>query len=393
MRRKKDYMKYVLSVCTLMLCILTGCAQNIVKHSKEATTDIPSTTSRESMSKESFQSVPQEDSSASETSSIPEQPKTPEFTVWDGQGELRKLAKRYLGKYQYKEGEVYYCGNLPVVERTTGEYQGKPYVEAFYIVDDMLYYLEDDGTVADSIYEAKSMRLFSQPLGSQGDDVVLLAEGVVAVCYQDGILSCRMKNDFFKQIDTSTGEAIFEYDFGNSDLDGMVYAYEKDYLICYSADVEQYYQYQYNDDRKQMIFIPDEYKIELWGWAGNLFSQQRHGDGTVNIVQLYEQGDPVWRIFPQILPSYYQFSNGKVFYYDEETGVMEYDLETNALRTICDVEPDEYGDGKRSYIEAADDNGGVFLTEMNSYNSYPNVFVYFVDERGNKRLLFDGFGS
>ncbi len=392
MRRKKDYMKYVLSVCTLMLCILTGCAQNIVKQSKEATTDIPSTTSRESMSKESSQSVLQEDSSASETSSIPEEQKTPEFTVWDGQEKLLRLDQREFGEFQYVNGTAYYVGNLPLVDRTNGDYPGKAYADAFYMTDHMLYYLEDDGTVEDTIYEAKSMRLFAQPLDSNGADVALLAENVYFATYQNGIIMYDTF-DRFKQINTNTSEIAFEFNFKDIEENGQVYTYEKDYVFYYSHDAKQYFYYYYKSQRKEPVYIPHELEYNLWAWSGNLFSKKENEDGSVNIVQLYEQGKPVWRVFPQKIPYNFDFSDGKAFYYDDETGVMEYDLETDTLRKICDVEPDEYGDGKRAYIHAEGDNGGTFLIEANSYTYDPNTFAYFIDEEGNKHLLYATFHS
>ncbi len=378
---KKHIMQTVLSL--LIVCMFTGCGEGEPKTSQEVTMEI--STTEESLTEEASQ-----EEQDLEEPSASEEPEIPELTEWDGTGELKKLNQRELGEYQYIGGKAYFA-ELPLVERTTGKYPGEARCEFFYMTDDTLFYMEDDETVSGPPHKAKSTYLFAQPLQSNGDDVVLLDEKVYAAVYQDGIIITMTYDGVYKRIEASTGKILYEYDCKKIDGKGFNWEYTDKYVLYHTADGEKIFYFDGQEERD--IYIPSQYKDALWVWSGNIFSKQYNEDGTSNIIQLYEQCEPVWRIFPQKMPVDFDFSDGKAFYYDEETGVMEYDLETNRLRHVCDVEPDEYEGERRGYLEAVGDNGGVFLIEMNSYNLYPNTFYYFIDEEGNKELIGKDFSS
>lgn len=380
------------AILLLTICLLTGCAGEKVPTATPDTTDLPNWM-EENLSTET-QTEPssdQETTSESESSSEPEISELPELTEWDGTGEFKRLNQIGLSDFQYIDGVLYTPGRLPLLERTSGEYPGQARADLFCIVDDMIYYLEDDGTVYDEHDRGLRYRLYAQPFDGSAE-AVLLAEHVFEAKYQEGILLCQAYDPttdhvIYKQIDAESGEILLEFDsniiretIGNY----FIISDELDYLICYFYNTIQLVQYRYEDQTVQQLPITKEYGDRVFSWAGNLFTWHWNEDRTVSLIQLYEQGEPVMRLFPVKFPNKnYSFSNGKVIYCEENSTVMEYDLASNTTRKVCDLDPGISEEKPHIFLNAQSDNGGVLLEE--SCGDYS--FLYLIDENGKKTLL------
>lgn len=385
--------KYI-AVLLLTICLLTGCAGEKIPTATPDTTAHPNQTD-ENLSTE-IQTEPssdQETTTESESSSEPETSELPELTEWDGTGEFKKLNQVRLCDFQYIDGVLYTPSRLPLLERTSGEYPGQARANLFCIVNDMIYYLENDGTGEDEHDRDLKYRLYSQPFDGSAE-AVLLAEDVWRAKYQCGVILCSTYDPttdhvIYKQIDATTGELLLEFDSVVIDNDMgdkyIVCTDELDYLICYFYDAIELIQYNYKDQTERQFPITYEYGYYVFSWAGNLFTWYWNEDRTVSLIQLYEQGELVMRIFPVEFPNMnYSFSNGKVIYCEDNATVMEYDLASNTTRKVCDLDPGVSEEKPHVFLDAQSDNGAVLLDERCG----DDAFTYLIDENGKKTLLW-----
>ena len=403
----KNIMKrlQVFIILSLTVCMLSGC----VSSSAEITSEFDDVEEIDSLDTESEEEVFEESEEVSEESE--EEPVSVEYVEWDGTGTIRKNDAVRLGRMQYYQGKTYVIDRdnsvlgepFPTVPRKEGDKLVEPKITFFLFAEDTLFYMEKKDIGIPWLSSRQCCcNLYAQSLES--GEVRLLAEDLAGgsiyyetadAVYHEGIITYEVYREeldtgydedlTIKQIDSDTGEILNEVNFGKS-----VYAinYNKDYLYYYDREAEKDFYYYFRDgSRKEVVFAPEI--GYTYHEDGNMYGEISSGDEKYKVVQLYEQGEEVARIFSYEFSGYTYHSHNKIFY-EEDRKVMEYNLETGELRFICELGEDEYDPHDLSGIE--ENNGMIFLEEggLGAPGGYGIIYLYEVQD-GQKKFVTNGF--
>lgn len=380
-----------------IVCILSGCRRDSGEPAYESvfseaasSSEIGEETTEEPTSGDSGE----EPESTGESAPI-------EYVKWDGTGTLKKNGAEYLGKMQYFNGKTYVIDTddtvlgepLPVVARQTENGPVEPVVSYFYFTEDTLFYLEESEVTKNLLAAKRCFDLYAQSLGNE--DVRLLAREVGEAVYQDGVITYEVYKEptlseekpdvIIKQVDAETGKLLNEFNFGNQ---CFVFDYNKENVLYYSNEESKYYYYNFKEKISQSADMPEVHFL-LYSSNGNIYARIPSENGLVRVVELYEQGTPVYRSFPREFSGDIYFSHEKVFY-EEDRKVMEYDLEKNETRCVCELGSDEYGENT---LHSVEESGGVILLREDSSGpegGYGIIYLYEVRD-GEKTLITDGF--
>lgn len=387
-----------LIILFLTVCILSGCRGGSAEpaYESEFSEVVSSSESGEETTGEPTSEDSEEESeSTGESAPI-------EYVEWDGTGTLKKNGAEYLGKMQYFNGKTYVIDTddtvlgepLPVVARQTENGPVEPVVSYFYFAEDKLFYLEESKTIISNYIFCRCFDLYVQSL--ETGEVKLLATEVGEAVYQDGVITYSVyrerstaveKEDVvIKQVDIETGKLLSEINLGNH---AVAWDYNSEYILYYLEADGKFYFYFYESREREEVPLPEVYNYRIFYGNGNLFIGVMVGDSTYQIAELYEQSEKVTRIFPFELPSTFYFSHEKVFY-EEDRKVMEYDLEKNETRCVCELGSDEYGENT---LHSVEESGGVVLLKEGSSGpegDYGIIYLYEVKD-GEKTLITDGF--
>lgn len=384
----------------LTIFLLTGCAETSAEPSDEsgyAETDGENETEDTKASEEAGDEEEWEETEDEVEESIPI-----EYEEWDGTGTLKKSNAAPLSRMQYFQGKTYVVDKddsvlgapFPTVARQEGENLVEPKISYFLFADDSLFYMEESKTVWSYYRDYRCFELYVQSLKT--GEVRKLADDVGEAVYQDGVIIYQVYRErqftednsdvIVKQLDVETGEVVYEINLGNQ----VFLRYYDRYTLFYDDHVdEKYYYYYFETKDRRVIWFPKELDLYTYVIGDNIYAPIPLENGNRKIVQLYEQGEQVNRIFPKEFSGDFYASHEKIFY-EEDRKVMEYNLETNETRFICELGEDEYGPHDLHDIE---ENGGMILLREGSVgpeDGYPIVYLYEVKD-GQKKFVTDSF--
>jgi len=388
----------------LATAMLGGCAGDVQDESKEAIqTSIVENLDEEVSEESGEQDLLEEHDESEELDEelIEDEPVTVEYVEWDGTGTIKKKkGEANLSDMQYFGGRTYVVdkdnrnlgAEFPVVPRKVGEQLIEPVISKFLLTESELLYLEETPNTTTYDWSNRCYDLYVQHLDT--GDVRLLAAEVDEAVYQEGVITYEKFVDCdadykeiassIRQVDVKTGEILNELDFGTNDF---VWYYNKD-NVYYDRE-DKSYCYNFATKTTEEIVFPGSTRYTRHYYDGNIYATIYPKDNVFMIVQLYEQGDSVYRIFPKEFSYSSYFSHDKVFY-EADRKIMEYNLETGEERYLCDLGENQYG--PCDFCGAQENNGMVLLEESGpgAPGEYGTHYLYEVKD-GVKTLVTSAF--
>lgn len=381
----------------LIIFLLTGCTETAAEPSDESGHD---ETDWEILSEET--EAPEETGDWEDSEETTEAAAPIEYEEWDGTGTLKKNNAAPLSRMQYFQGKTYVVDKddtvlgapFPTVARKEGEKLVEPQISYFLFTEDSLFYLEESKTIHSDYRDHRCFELYAQSL--ENGEVRKLADDVGEAVYQDGVIIYQAYRErqftednsdvIVKQLDAKTGVKLNEINLGNQ---VFLRHYDQNTLFYDDHVDDKYYYYYFETKQRKEIWFPKELYLYTYVISGNIYAPISLENGNWKVVQLYEQGEKVNRIFSKEFPAETYASHEKIFY-EEDRKIMEYNLETNETRFICELGEDEYGPHDLYDIE---ENGGIILLKEGGdgpEGGYGNIYLYEVED-GQKTLVTKGF--
>lgn len=377
--------------------VLGGCAGNAQKTVEDAL----SVVAVESSGNETLMESEETEAFEESDEEYEEEIVTVEYVEWDGTGTIKKNRAAVLSDRQYFNGKTYVVDSdtrnlgaeFPVVPRKVGDQLVEPVISEFLLTEDKLFYLEKSPDVETHGWNGDCYDLYVQSLDT--GEVRLLDTKVDWVVYQEGVVLCHdyvshsveaeAQDEAVRKIDVETGTLLDELNFETRDV---VMDATKDYVMYYQGTGASYYYYYFETKTSEQFVFPEGTLYRDYFSDGNMYAKLDLENGNTQIVQLYEQGNPVYRIFSKEFSGDTYCSHHKVFY-EENRKIMEYNLETGEDRYVCDLGENEYGSCDLYGVQES--NGVVLLEEIgDSDNEYGVRYLYEVKD-GVKTLVTDGF--
>ncbi len=390
-------------VILLAAAILGGCVSDAQKESQGAiqmsiVENVDEEVSEESEEQDLLEEL--DESEELDEELIEDEPMTVEYVEWDGTGTIKKNGAAALSDMQYFDGKTYVVdrddrnlgAEFPVVP--IGDQLVEPVISKFLLTEDKLFYMEENPDVEGHGWDNRCYDLYVQFL--ETGEVKLLDTEVEQVVYQDGVVLCENYEDrtadfderteVIRKIDVETGDLLDEFDLGTR---GTVYECNKDYIMYFLSEDYKDYCYWFQTKTSEEIVFPEGTRWSKDFSSGNMYAKIDLENGSTKIVQLYEQGKPVYRIFPKEFYGNTYCSCDKVFYEDDRK-IMEYNLETGEERYLCDLGENQYG--PHIFCEIQESNGMILLEEsgLGAPGEYGTHYLYEVKD-GVKTLVTNGF--
>jgi len=283
---------------------------------------------------------------------------------------------------------------FPVVPRKVGDQFIEPVISKFLLTEDKLFYMEENPDVEGNGWKHRCYDLYVQFF--ETGEVMQLATKIGGAVYHEGVIIYENYVDYsvdfderfemVRKIDVETGEVLDEFDLGAR---GIVFEYNKDYVRYFLKEDRKDYYYWFQTKSSEEIVLPEGARSYNYSIDGNLYAKSEQENGSTKIVQLYEQGKSVYRIFPKEFSGDTYCSCDKVFY-EEDRKIMEYNLETGEERYLCDLGENQYG--PHIFCEIQESNGMILLEESapGAPGEYGTHYLYEVKD-GVKTLVTCGF--